>query len=92
MNATEVLLTLLVAVICGTIAQVTSGYSRGGWIVNLGIGLIGAVAGVIVSRSLNAPLIYNLKVRTADFPIIYAVVGSVLFLAAIGFLIKPSRR
>ena len=60
MNSTDFLLALLVAVICGTIAQLTSGYSKGGWIVNLIIGFLGALAGVVVSRLLNAPVIYDL--------------------------------
>ncbi len=92
MNLIELLLTLLVAVACGTIAQVTSGYSRGGWIVNLGIGFLGALAGVVVSRLLNARVIYDLEVGAAHYPVIYAVIGSVFFLATIGFMIKPSRR
>jgi uncharacterized membrane protein YeaQ/YmgE (transglycosylase-associated protein family) len=92
MNSAEFLVTALVAIICGTIAQFTSGYSRGGWIVNIGVGFIGALAGVVVSRSLNAPLIYDLKYRMIDFPIIYSLIGCALCLAAIGFLVKPNRR
>jgi uncharacterized membrane protein YeaQ/YmgE (transglycosylase-associated protein family) len=92
MNSAELLITAIVAVVCGTIAQLTSGYSRGGLIVNIGVGFLGALAGVVVSRSLNAPVIYDLKYRMIDFPIIYSLVGCALFLAAIGLLVKPHRR
>ncbi len=92
MNLVDLLLTILVAIICGTFAQFTSGYSRGGWIVNLGVGFLGALAGVVFSRMLNAPVIYDLKIGELSFPVIYSVIGSVFFLAAIGLMVRPSRR
>ena len=92
MVAIDFLIAGPIAVICGTIAQLTSGFSRGGWIVNLGVGFLGAVGGVVLSRALNAPLIYNIKYRMIDFPIIYSIIGCTLLLAGIGFLIKPHRR
>ncbi len=92
MSWTDLLLIMLVAIICGVFAQLTSRYTHGGWIVNMGLGFMGALTGVAVSRWLNAPLIYNLKTEGVDFPIMYSIIGSVFFLAAIGFFIKPSRR
>jgi uncharacterized membrane protein YeaQ/YmgE (transglycosylase-associated protein family) len=92
MSLIDFLLTLAIAVVCGTLAQLTSGYSRGGWIVNLGVGFMGALAGVFVARSLPVPDVYILKVKTSDFPIIWALIGSVFFLAAIGLFVKPDRR
>jgi len=91
MNPVELLLLITVAVILGTIAQITSNLNKGGWIVNPLIGFFGAFAGVFASRSLNAPEIYNLKIGSAVFPIVYAAIGAVLFLAAIGFILKPGR-
>ena len=82
----------LTALVCGTFAQLTSGYSKGGWIVNLAVGFLGALAGVLVSRSLNAPVIYNLDINNTKFPIIYSVIGAVVLLAGIGLFIKPGRR
>ena len=81
----------LVALVCGTLAQITSAYSRGGWIVNLGVAFAGALAGVIVARYLHAPSIYDVSYRTINFPIIYSVVGAALLLAALNFLVKPNR-
>jgi uncharacterized membrane protein YeaQ/YmgE (transglycosylase-associated protein family) len=88
----DLLLVVVVAIACGTVAQLTSGYSKGGWIVNLGIGFLGALAGVIISRMLNAPVIYDLQIGIRSFPLIYAIIGSVFFLAAIGLIVKPGRR
>ena len=92
MNPTELALMALVAIVCGTIAQLTSSTSKGGWILHPVIGFFGALAGVLVSRSLNAPLVYDLKVGGIAFPVIYSIIGAVFFLAGIGFLIKPRRR
>jgi uncharacterized membrane protein YeaQ/YmgE (transglycosylase-associated protein family) len=92
MSLIDLLLIILVAIVCGIIAQLTSGYSRGGWIVNLGVGFLGALVGVIVARSFTVPVIYDFKYGAVDFPIIYSIIGSVFFLAAIGFFIKPGRR
>jgi uncharacterized membrane protein YeaQ/YmgE (transglycosylase-associated protein family) len=92
MNFSEVLVVALVAIVFGTFAQLTSGYSRGGWIVNVGIAFLGAVAGTVISRLLNAPVIYDLRLQTSNFPIIYTIVGSVFFIAALGFIVKPRRR
>jgi uncharacterized membrane protein YeaQ/YmgE (transglycosylase-associated protein family) len=89
MQSADFILIALVAVVCGSIAQLTSGYSRGGWMVNWGIAFFGALAGVVLSRELNAPIIYDIKYRAVDFPIIYAIMGSALFVAALGFLVKP---
>ncbi len=95
MNWVDLLLTVLVAIACGILAQLTSRYSRGGWIVNLALGFLGAMAGVVAARALNAPKIYDLEVGvgagSTDFPIMYAIIGAVFFLAAIGLFIKPGR-
>ena len=66
--------------------------SRGGWIVHLGVAYAGALAGVVIARYFNAPVIYNVKYRMVDFPIVYSIVGSALLLAALGFLVKPEGR
>jgi uncharacterized membrane protein YeaQ/YmgE (transglycosylase-associated protein family) len=91
MDLTDLLLTVLLAIICGTVAQLTSGYSRGGWIVNMGLGFLGGLAGIVAARTFNAPLVYNLKVKGTDYPVIYALIGCVFFLATIGLIIKPGR-
>jgi uncharacterized membrane protein YeaQ/YmgE (transglycosylase-associated protein family) len=92
MNQMDILLILAIAVVCGAGAQLTSKYSKGGWIVHIGVGLLGAFAGVAVARSVNVPLVYVLKGEGIDFPVIWALLGSVFFLAALGFFVKPSRR
>ncbi len=92
MNWIDLLFILGVGIICGMIGQMTSGYARGGWIVHLGLGWVGAALGVYLSRVFNAPLIYNIKVQNTEFPVIWSLIGSVFLVAGIGFLVKPSRQ
>ncbi len=92
MNLVDVSLIAIVAIVCGSMAQLTSKYSRGGWIVHLGLGFMGAAAGVAVARSFTVPIVYMLTVAKTDFPIIWALIGSVFFVALPGILVKPSRR
>jgi uncharacterized membrane protein YeaQ/YmgE (transglycosylase-associated protein family) len=92
MEPAELTFIALVAFICGSLAQLTSSYSHGGWIVNFGAACAGALVGVIVSRLLNFPAIYDIEYRQIDFPVIYSLVGAMLFLGAIGFWVKPQGR
>ncbi len=87
MNPIDIILSVLVAVVCGTLGELT--YSRAGWIINVSIAFLGALAGMAVARSFNAPTIYNITAQGSEFPIIYSLIGSVLFVAAIGFFIRP---
>ena len=92
MDLMDLVLTLIVGVVCGVGAQLTSKYSKGGWIVHIGVGFAGAFAGVVLARSVNVPVVYVLKGEGINFPIIWALLGAVFFLAALGFFVKPSRR
>ncbi len=92
MSPIELLIIAGIALICGSVGQLTSGYSRGGWIVNLIIAFMGALLGVYISRTVNAPEIVNIKSKTLNFPVIYALVGSVLCVAFMSMFVKPGKR
>lgn len=87
----DLLLTLAVAVICGILGLVTSKHYRGAFFVNTGVAFLGALAGFAVSRSFTVPDVYILEIGIHRYPIVWAVIGSVLFVAGLGFFIKPTR-
>ena len=91
MNWIDLLLSFGVAIICGTLAQLTSRFARGGWFIHLGVGFAGALAGVSISRELPVPVVYNLQFNEVTFPIAWAVIGSVIFVASLGFFVKTGR-
>ncbi len=91
MTVIDFLLIAAVAVVCGTFGYLTGSYVRGGWFINVGAGLFGALAGVVIANSLPLPAVYVLKIKGVSFPLLWAVVGSAVFIAAAGLFIKPGR-
>ena len=86
MSLTEFLLLLLVAGVCGSIGQAIGGFSRGGCLVSIALGFIGALVGVWVRRQLSLPEIFPVVIGGKEFPVIWSIVGSSLFVAILGFV------
>ncbi len=84
----ELLLTCVVAVACAMLGLSTSKYSRGGCIVYMAFGLIGAFLGTWVSRSMGFAKVPDLTIGVTNFPIIWSLVGSVLLVAAVGLFVR----
>jgi uncharacterized membrane protein YeaQ/YmgE (transglycosylase-associated protein family) len=92
MGILEFLLILLIAGICGAIAQAIAGFSRGGLLVAIAIGFIGALIGVWLQRQTGLPEIFTIDIEGKQFPIIWSIIGGVLFAAVVGLLTRPTRR
>ncbi len=82
----EFLLLLLIAGICGSIGQSIAGYSRGGCVVSIVVGFIGALLGSWLSEQLGLPELFNVTVGGSTFPIIWSIIGSVIFVVIVGLL------
>ena len=54
MSLIDLLVLLLIAGICGALGQAISGYSRGGCLVSIALGFIGALLGGWLARQLAA--------------------------------------
>lgn len=83
MSLIDLLLILLIAGLCGATAQAIVGYSRGGYLAAVGIGFIGALIGIWLARVLSLPGVFTFNVGRTSFPIVWAMVGSSLFVALI---------
>lgn len=92
MTLVDFLLLLLVAGICGAIGQAISGYSRGGFLVAIVLGFIGAFIGVWLAAKLALPELYMLRIGATSFPIVWSIIGATLFVALVGFISSPRRR
>jgi len=88
MTIIEFLLLLLIAGICGSIGQSIAGYSRGGCIVSIVLGFVGALLGSWISVQLNMPELFNVSVGGNNFPVIWSIIGSVIFVVIVGILTK----
>ena len=90
MTLIDLLVLLIVAGLCGSLGQGIVGYSRGGCLVSIALGFIGALIGMWVARNLGLPELFVLPVGGTRFPIIWSIIGAALFVAVIS-LISRSR-
>lgn len=88
MTLFEFLLLLLIAGICGSIGQAIAGYSRGGCVISIVVGFIGALLGSWMSVQLGLPELFDVQIGGNTFPIIWSIIGSVVFVVIIGLLTK----
>jgi uncharacterized membrane protein YeaQ/YmgE (transglycosylase-associated protein family) len=88
MTIISFLLLLLIAGICGAIGQAISGYSRGGILVTIAIGFIGALIGMWLAGLLGLEEMFAVNIGGRTFPIIWSIIGSALFVAFISLFTR----
>ena len=88
MTILDVIVLLIIAGLCGALGQAISGFSRGGCLVSIAIGFIGALLGMWLSRQLGLPELFSIQIATTNFPIIWSIIGSALFVAVITLLTR----
>ncbi len=88
MTLLDWLVLLLIAGVCGALGQAISGFSRGGCLVSIALGFIGALLGLWVARSLGLPELFTVQVGIKQFPIIWSIIGSAIFVAIISLLTR----
>ncbi len=92
MSVLDFLILLLVAALCGAIAQAIAGFSRGGFLVAAAVGFIGALLGMWLQGLTGLPEIFTVDVDGHAFPIIWSIIGGVLFSVVVSLLTRPGRR
>ncbi|MEX0793092.1 MAG: GlsB/YeaQ/YmgE family stress response membrane protein [Pirellulaceae bacterium] len=92
MTFLEILLLLLIACICGSIAQALVGYSSGGCLMSIVLGFIGALIGAWLARQLGMPELLPVQIGGTTFPIIWSVIGGALFVALLSLISGRRRR
>jgi len=88
MTLLDFLILLLVAGLCGSLGQAISGYTRGGCLVSIALGFVGALLGMWLARALNLPEPFAVQIGTTAFPIVWSIIGSALFVAVITLLTR----
>ena len=88
MSLLDWIIILLVAGLCGSLAQALVGYSHGGCLVSVVLGFIGALLGTWLAGILNLPDLFVLRVADRPFPILWSIIGASLFAA----LLQLARR
>lgn len=86
MTIVELLVLLLIAGICGSLAQALTGFNRGGCLLSVALGFIGALVGMWMARSLGLPEPFPVQIGGQAFPIIWSIVGAALVAIIVGLL------
>jgi uncharacterized membrane protein YeaQ/YmgE (transglycosylase-associated protein family) len=86
MTIVDLLILLLIAGLCGAIAQAIVGYSRGGCLAAIAVGFIGALLGAWLSRLIGLPELFALSIGGTTFPIIWSIIGAALFVAVLSLI------
>ena len=86
MGLIDFLILLLIAGICGAIGQAIAGWSRGGCLVSIALGFIGALIGMVIANAVGLPEWFVIQVGGRGFPIIWSILGSAIFVAVISLL------
>jgi uncharacterized membrane protein YeaQ/YmgE (transglycosylase-associated protein family) len=69
MTLLEILILLLIAGICGSMGQAIVGASRGGFLVAIAVGFVGAAIGIWLARLLALPELLAVDVGGTAFPL-----------------------
>jgi uncharacterized membrane protein YeaQ/YmgE (transglycosylase-associated protein family) len=83
MSLTSLLLLLVIAAVCGALGKAIAGSVRGGLIVSIALGFIGALLGPWVARALKLPEPFMLNIGGQPFPVLWSIIGAALFVAII---------
>lgn len=88
MTLIDLLILLLVAGICGALGQAIAGYSRGGCLVSIALGFVGALIGMWLARMMGLPELIPVNIGGTSFPIVWSIIGSALFVAIIALITR----
>ena len=88
MTILDLIVLLLIAGVCGAIGQAIGGFSRGGCLVSIALGFVGALLGMWLARQMGLPELFSIRIGTTNFPIIWSIIGSALFVAIISLLTR----
>jgi uncharacterized membrane protein YeaQ/YmgE (transglycosylase-associated protein family) len=91
MTLLEFLLLLLIAGICGSLGQAITGFTRGGCLVSVALGFIGALVGTWMARGLGLPELLAVQVGGQAFPIVWSIIGAAVVVLLVGLLTGRAR-
>jgi len=74
---------IVIAAVCGSLGKALGGGARGGLLVSIVLGFIGALIGPWVAGLLHLTEPFVLRVAGESFPILWSIIGAALFVAAL---------
>jgi uncharacterized membrane protein YeaQ/YmgE (transglycosylase-associated protein family) len=90
MTLLEFIILLVVAALCGSVGAAIGGSSRGGCLVSIALGFIGALVGMLLARWTHLPELFTLDVGEVRFPIVWSIIGAAIFSLLVGLFRRRS--
>jgi len=87
----DIIISLIIAGIAGAIARSLVGFDRGGCIISIVVGFIGAIIGTWLAREFELPDPFLFNIRGTEYHILWTIIGAVIFTAALS-LITPGKK
>jgi uncharacterized membrane protein YeaQ/YmgE (transglycosylase-associated protein family) len=85
------LILIIIAGICGSIAQSLVGFSKGGCVLSIVTGFIGALIGGWISKHFSLPDFFIIHIGGKSFPVVWSIIGAIIFTAILGALFPRSK-
>jgi uncharacterized membrane protein YeaQ/YmgE (transglycosylase-associated protein family) len=82
------LILIVIAFVCGAIGKAIAGGARGGLIVSVVIGFIGALLGPWIAHHLKLTEPLTIHVEGHSFPVLWSIIGAALFVALVHMMSK----
>lgn len=92
MTLIQILILAVIAAVAGAIGQALAGYSRGGLLMSIVLGFIGALLGTWLARQLGLPELLTLNVGGQPFPVLWSIIGAFVIALVAGLIASPRRR
>lgn len=83
MSLPAILLYLVIAAVCGALGKAIAGGVRGGLLVSIVLGFVGALLGPWVAQKLGLPEPFMIQIGGHPFPVLWSIIGAALFVAII---------
>jgi uncharacterized membrane protein YeaQ/YmgE (transglycosylase-associated protein family) len=83
MGLLSLIVLLFIAAVCGAIGRGIAGGTRGGCLVSIAVGFIGALLGSWLASKLHLPEPFDVIVGGHPFPVLWSIIGSALFVALV---------
>jgi uncharacterized membrane protein YeaQ/YmgE (transglycosylase-associated protein family) len=74
---------LLIAAVCGAVGRAIAGEIRGGLVVSIAVGFVGALLGPWLAAQMKLSEPFMLHVSGQSFPVLWSIIGAALFVALI---------
>ena len=90
-NLIGFLILLALALVVGLVAKAIMGFQRGGLLAAIGLGFIGGLIGVVLANETGLPTLLAVDVGGMRFPLVWALVGTLLVIAIVSLFTGGSR-